>query len=104
MKTVILVPLMWLFELRIYPKKYIRSPTARGRADYTVEFKYDEILGVTEVKKEDFKLGIAQNAVQIRSVADQNQNVGITQRTCFGIATHARRWYFLVCVYIFYFY
>ena len=92
---VILLALTRLSKLRIYPKRYINSSTATGRADYSVEFQDGQILGVTEVKRQDYMLGIAQNAIQIRSVVDQNQNVGITRRTCFGIATDARMWYFL---------
>ena len=45
--------------------------TARGRADYSIEFQDGEILGVTRVKRQDYMLGIAQNAIQIRSIIDQ---------------------------------
>ena len=41
-------------------------------------------------------LGIAQNAMQIRSALESNKKrkLGINKR-CFGIATNADRWYFL---------
>ena len=77
-----------LLKLRVYPERYIIGSMATGMgagtADYSVEFQDGEMLGVTKVKKLDYMLGMAQNAVLIISAVDQNQNVGITRRTCFG--------------------
>ena len=57
-------------EIRVMIERYVEGVMARGKADYALETAEDEILGVTEVKKQDYEGGIAQNAMQIRSAVE----------------------------------
>ena len=86
-------------DVQVMPERLIVGAMAKGRAEYALETAEDEILGVTEVKSQDFNAGIAQNAMQIRSAVEQNRRRaigGVAQRPrCFGIATDAHIWYFL---------
>ena len=52
-------------ELVVLAERYVEGTKAKGRVDYSIEIRGGEILGVTEVKKEDYMLGIAQNANSI---------------------------------------
>lgn len=52
-------------SFRVLPERYIEGLKAKGNADYSVELEGGRILGVTEVKREDYLQGIAQNAIQI---------------------------------------
>lgn len=72
---------------------------ARGKVDYALETGEGAILGVAEVKRQDYEAGIAQNAMPTRSAVEQSRRRaigGVTQRnhSC-GIATDAYNWYFL---------
>ena len=81
----------------VLAERYVEGYKAKGKVDYSVELSEGGILGVTEVKRDDYTLGIAQNAMQIRSALEYNlkHKRGINQRSYFGIATNAHRWYFL---------
>ena len=83
-------------ELMVLAERYVVGSKAMGKVDYSIELGNGPILGITEVKRNNFSLGIAQNAMQIRSAVEYNKRrkLGIDQR-CFGIATNAERWYFL---------
>ena len=77
----------------VLAERYVEASKAQGKVDY-IELGDGEILGVTEVKRDDYFLAIAQNAMQIRSAFefDKKRKLGINQR-CFGIATNVDRWY-----------
>lgn len=74
--------------------RYIEGLGAKGRVDYSIESRDGKILGVSEVKRQDYMQGIAQNAMQIRSALEYN-NKGFDIGPRFGIATDADKWYFL---------
>ena len=86
-------------DVQVTVERLIVGAMARGRADYALETAEGKILGITEVKSQDFNAGIAQNAMQIRSAVEQNRSRafgGVAQhKRCFGIATDAHNWYFL---------
>ena len=60
-------------------------------------------MGVTEVKREDIKQGVAQNAVQIESaLSRRKRKVEEIENDedpdpCFGIVSDAETWLFLKC-------
>jgi len=56
-------------EFTVTPEEKLNGPHGTGPIDYAITFiKTGEIIGVTEVKKEDILQGIAQCAVQLESV------------------------------------
>ena len=79
-------------ELVVLAERYVEGTKAHGRVDYSIEVRGEVILGVTEIKNDNYMLGIAQNAMQIRSALESNKKrqLGINKR-CFGIATNADR-------------
>ena len=103
----------------IGPERKIEGYYGEGPFDYTIEMKgTGGVVGVTEVKENDFQKGVAQNAVQIESVlwgrkrkADEfsreaghvsAEAAGVsvevaTYNRCFGIITTAKEWRFLEC-------
>ena len=86
-------------QLLVLAERYVEGSKAKGNVDYSIELRDGEILGVTEVKKEKYMQGIAQNAMEIRSALEYNRKRkrGETSEKsrCFGIATDAEHWYFL---------
>ena len=64
-----------------------RFVEAKGKVDYSIALGNRDILEITEVKKDDYFLGIAQNAIQIRSAVEKRK-LDIDQ-PCFGIAVFA---------------
>jgi hypothetical protein len=53
---------------RIFPEKEIRGTHGRGYVDFAIDSRQtSRTVGVTEVKHDDFKQGVAQNAVQLDS-------------------------------------
>ena len=47
----------------VLAERYVEGSKAKGKVDYSIELENREILGVTEVKKKDYFLGTAQNAI-----------------------------------------
>ncbi|KAF9103562.1 hypothetical protein BGX27_010532 [Mortierella sp. AM989] len=61
-----------IFEgaLTLAPERALRGRHGHGKVDYSIEASVGgmaHILGVAEVKKENFKKGVAQNLVQLES-------------------------------------
>ena len=93
----------------IRPQQQIRGNYGRGPVDFALEARAGSILGVTEVKKEDFKKGIAQNLVQLESafsckkrkysdITNLESATGeSTTGKTYGIVTDAQMWYILEC-------
>ena len=52
----------------IVPEQYIAGRNGKGPVDYVIEMEGGGVVGVTEVKREDFNQGAAQNTVQTESV------------------------------------
>ncbi|KAF8436111.1 hypothetical protein BGX38DRAFT_101183 [Terfezia claveryi] len=86
-------------QLLVLAERYVEGSKAKGNVDYSIELRDGEILGVTEVKEEEYMQGIAQNAMEIRSALEYNRKRkrGETSEKsrCFGIATDVEHWYFL---------
>lgn len=87
----------------IRPEKYIKGKFGKGPVDYAITLSNGAIVGVTEVKREDFRKGVAQNAVQIESILPQKRKAEdmddsdeVPTRS-FGIVTNAKEWIFLEC-------
>src|SRR4051812_38857258 len=54
--------------LKIVPKKFVKGKNGRGNLDYgIVSYITERIIGLIEVKKDDFKQGLAQATVQLES-------------------------------------
>ncbi|CAI2191134.1 14295_t:CDS:2, partial [Funneliformis geosporum] len=87
----------------LIPEKLIEGRNGQGNLDYAVECRSTgRVLGVIEVKKEDFMKGFAQASVQMESTlsrkckADEIDNGQDVDRV-FGIVTDASEWYFMEC-------
>ncbi|KAI1290494.1 hypothetical protein EDD11_009224, partial [Mortierella claussenii] len=101
-------------ELTLAPERKLRGRHGHGKVDYAIEALDKDgtrhVLGVTEVKHEDFRKGVAQNIVQLES----SLTVRKRKRSCdddgeeeeknssgpmraYGIVTDAERWYFVEC-------
>ncbi|KAF9344265.1 hypothetical protein BGX26_004589, partial [Mortierella sp. AD094] len=91
-------------------ERAIRGRHGHGKVDYSIEVSaggVTHILGVTEVKQEDFKKGVAQNLVQLESSltirkrkreedddVDEDKSIPLK---AYGIVSDAVHWYFLEC-------
>src|SRR6185369_14421537 len=81
-----------------------------GPMDYAIDRFFDllkkigKTIGVTEVKREDFRQGIAQNIVQLESTLNNRKRKASeievpTVDKVFGIVTDAEKWYCLECTF-----
>ncbi|CAJ0848913.1 8961_t:CDS:2, partial [Entrophospora sp. SA101] len=101
---VILRNLITKLEARL--KSIPIRPNGYGPVDFAIDLlQTTKMVGVTEVKDEDFYKGIAQNAVQLESAlsnckrkASEMEEDVFTGKT-FGIITDAKEWYFMECLY-----
>ena len=95
-------------QFHVMPEEKIDGPHGTGPVDYMIKsVTSDEIVGVTEVKKDDMEQGIAQCAIQLESVVDnyrkrkaeeiEEVNQGRPGRA-FGIVTDAEKFIFLKCL------
>ena len=90
------------------PEERINGPHGTGPVDYMIKSVTSlEIVGVTEVKKDDIEQGIAQCAVQLESVIDNYRKRRAKEieevnqdrpRRAFGIVTDAEKFVFLKCL------
>ena len=74
----------------------------RGPVDYGIEGQEGGIVGVTEVKRDDFMKGVAQNMVQLESILWTRNGKSKKSKKgsgSFGIITNAETWFFLECGY-----
>src|ERR1044072_9895708 len=95
--------LLYKDNFKLIPEKLIEGRNGQGNLDYAVECRLTgRVLGVIEVKKEDFMKEFAQASVQMESTlsrkrtADEIDNGQDVDRV-FGIVTDASEWYFMEC-------
>ncbi|RPB24231.1 hypothetical protein L211DRAFT_848972 [Terfezia boudieri ATCC MYA-4762] len=86
----------------IVPEQYISRRNGKGTVDFAIRMEGGGVVGVMEVKREDFCQGVAQNAVQLESVLSRRKRKvgGLDEGSiarCFGIVTDAEKWLFLEC-------
>ncbi|GJJ75325.1 hypothetical protein EMPS_07683 [Entomortierella parvispora] len=104
-------------ELTLAPERPLRGKNGHGKVDYAIEALAKDgtrhVLGVTEVKHENFKKGLAQNLVQLessltvgkrkRSTDDGDDRDGKQEEDnsgplrAYGIVTDASSWFFVEC-------
>ncbi|KAF8470096.1 hypothetical protein BDZ91DRAFT_719950 [Kalaharituber pfeilii] len=91
-------------NFKLIPEKPVEGHNGYSNYDYAIECRSTErILGVIEVKKEDFMKGFAQACVQLESsLTDRKRkakeiNGGQDVDKVFGIVTDASEWYFMEC-------
>ncbi|KAG0330642.1 hypothetical protein BG000_011618 [Podila horticola] len=101
-----------LFEEDLYlaAQRNLSGRRGNGPLDYSVHPRktHSYTLGVTEVKKEDFRQGVAQNIVQLESAltakkrkrgpsdVDGEEEPPMVMKS-YGIVTDASQWLFLEC-------
>lgn len=100
-----------LFKKDLYfsAQRHLSGRRGHGPVDFSVHSRkdHDYTLGVTEVKKDDFVKGVAQNIVQLESAMTEKKrkrglcdvdgdHEGITT-TSYGIVTDANRWMLIEC-------
>ncbi|KAG0015174.1 hypothetical protein BGZ80_010005 [Entomortierella chlamydospora] len=103
-----------IFEgaLTVAPERPLHGRHGHGKVDYSIEASVNGMThivgGVTEVKQDDFKKGVAQNIVQLESSLtirkrkleeggdDVDEDKSIPMKS-YGIVTNAVYWYFLEC-------
>ena len=61
-------------QFLVLAKRYVEGSIAKGHVDYAIELRDGKILGVTEMRKQMYMQGIAQNAMEIRSALEYNRN------------------------------
>ena len=91
-------------NFKIIPEKLIEGRNGQGNLDYAIECRSTgRILGLVEVKREDFMKGFAQASVQMESSltgrkrkAEEIDDERVVDKV-FGIVTDAREWYFMEC-------
>ncbi|KAF9419837.1 hypothetical protein BGZ76_004194 [Entomortierella beljakovae] len=95
-------------DLILATQTNLRGVRGNGPVDYSVHSRqcFEYTLGVTEVKKENFVQGVAQNIVQMESAlprkrkrddSDEDECLPTNKLTSYGIVTDAKEWYFLEC-------
>ncbi|KAI1315472.1 hypothetical protein EDD11_000753 [Mortierella claussenii] len=101
-------------ELTLAPERKLRGRYGHGKVDYAIEALDKDgtrhVLGVTEVKHEDFRKGVAQNIVQLESSltvrkrkrscdddGEEEEKNSSSPMRAYGIVTDAVRWYFVEC-------
>ncbi|GJJ73299.1 hypothetical protein EMPS_05657 [Entomortierella parvispora] len=96
-------------DLLLSAEENLSGRRGKGPVDFSVHSRKNDTyaLGVTEVKKEDFKQGVAQNIVQLESALTSKkrkrdlsdiEGEEVPQKTrSYGIVTDAEKWLFLEC-------
>ncbi|RUO95783.1 hypothetical protein BC936DRAFT_143236 [Jimgerdemannia flammicorona] len=86
-------------DIILRPQKLLRGKTGRGPVDFSLESRPTGVqVGVTEIKKDDLRKGIAQNAVQLETARKRKrEDEDVDLKKSYGIVTDARDWYFLRC-------
>jgi len=86
--------------VKLYPQLYIEGKYGRGRLDFCLRL-LGAIIGVVEVKKENFDQGMAQNVIQLHSSLETNRKRKHDEiesdfaDKAYGIVTDGRTWYFI---------
>ncbi|KAG0204261.1 hypothetical protein BGX31_003187 [Mortierella sp. GBA43] len=101
-----------LFEedLFLESQRNLSGRRGHGPVDFSVHSRQslDHTLGVTEVKKEDIRQGVAQNIVQLEAALTskkrkrgrhdiEGQEEPGSKMKSYGIVTDSKEWYFLEC-------
>ncbi|RHZ44893.1 hypothetical protein Glove_707g47 [Diversispora epigaea] len=91
-------------KFKVKPQYNIKGVNGHGPVDYAIEFQNSNIIGVTEVKREDFDKGVAQNAVQIETALSNKRKASEMEDSelkdkAIGIVTDGEKWYFMECIY-----
>ncbi|KAG0034379.1 hypothetical protein BGZ82_005760 [Podila clonocystis] len=97
-------------DLYLAAQRDLSGRRGNGPLDFSVHSRksYDYTLGVTEVKKEDFKQGVAQNIVQLESALTSRKRKRSSNDVdggdeppmeikSYGIVTDASQWMLLEC-------
>lgn len=91
-------------DIVLRPEKKLRGRHGHGPVDFALESRHTKAtVGVTEVKKDDIKQGIAQNTVQLEAclIGNKRKRDEIEEElkleNAYGIVTDAKDWYFLHC-------
>ncbi|PKY13276.1 hypothetical protein RhiirB3_490602 [Rhizophagus irregularis] len=88
-------------NFKLIPEKLIEGRNGQGNLDYAIECRSTgRILGVIEVKKEDFMKEFAQASVQMESTLTRKRKadeINNEEDRVFGIVTDASEWYFMEC-------
>ncbi|RUS21387.1 hypothetical protein BC938DRAFT_475421 [Jimgerdemannia flammicorona] len=94
-------------DVIVRPQKQLRGRHGQGPVDLGLESRHTtNTLGVTEIKKDDIKKGIAQNALQLEAflTVSRKRKRGevmedpVMLKHAYGIITDAEKWYFLHCI------
>ncbi|EXX70886.1 hypothetical protein RirG_083340 [Rhizophagus irregularis DAOM 197198w] len=92
-------------KIKIIPEKLITGHNGQGNLDYAIECRStNRVVGLVEVKRDDFKQGFAQATVQMessltcrkRKVNEIDDSYGLDK--VWGIVTDAEKWYFMECM------
>ncbi|PKY31625.1 hypothetical protein RhiirB3_489525 [Rhizophagus irregularis] len=92
-------------KFKIIPEKLITGHNGQGNLDYAIECRStNRVVGLVEVKRDDFKQGFAQATVQMessltcrkRKVNEIDDSYGLDK--VWGIVTDAEKWYFMECM------
>ncbi|PKB98498.1 hypothetical protein RhiirA5_431281 [Rhizophagus irregularis] len=84
--------------------KFITGRNRQGNLDYAIEcHSTNRIVGLVEVKKDDFKQGFAQATVQMESSLSRKRKAGEIDDEygldkVWQIVTDAEKWYFMECI------
>ena len=91
-------------KFKIIPEKLIAGHNGQGNLDYAIECRStNRVIGLVEVKRDDFKQGFAQATVQMESsLTCRKRKVNEIDDSCgldkvWGIVTDAEKWYFMEC-------
>lgn len=88
------------------PEYYLEGLNGRGPVDYAIEQATSTVVGITEVTREDFDKGVAQNMVQLETTLDDRKHKAEDMSDAptdsdlikrFGIITDSQSWMFLEC-------
>ncbi|PKC06588.1 hypothetical protein RhiirA5_501270 [Rhizophagus irregularis] len=91
-------------QVKVVPEKLIEGKNGRGNLDYGIEsHTTGRIIGLVEVKKDDFKQGFAQATVQLASSLGRKRKADKMDdepgfNKVWGIVTDAEKWYFMECL------
>ncbi|KAF0459383.1 crinkler family protein [Gigaspora margarita] len=93
-------------KVKLYPEHDVQGTYGRGPLDFCLYLK-GIIVGVVEVKKDDFDQGVAQTAMQLHCSLEKNRKRKRNEMEeiedlfidkAYGIITDSSRWYFIECV------
>ncbi|KAF8938614.1 hypothetical protein EDD21DRAFT_411474 [Dissophora ornata] len=97
-------------DLFLAAQRDLSGRRGNGPVDFSVHSRkgYDHTLGVTKVKKDDFRQGVAQNIVQLESALTEKkrkrglndvdgEGEQLTETRSYGIVTDASMWLLIEC-------